>query len=287
MTPKNTLLLLGLIAVGLVMVPGCTPRYAVLMSSHEVTVDDVAYHSVWWYDLVDQYRMLRDSGFKDEEIFVLYGSGTDFATIHTNYNSGALYGHSITDRPMNKAEVAAVFDTVESELKKKGKKGYLHVWWMGHGGGSGPGQCDLSMQISHTGEYVSDDELRSYIDKVTRYKKRAVFVMTCHAGGILDEFAAGGESNIALASSTCPESSYEAPWTCSGQNLAEFNYIVATALREKTPCNVGVGSDTDGDGWVSLLEAHNFNASTMSTSTPQLGDPDNLAATTEPAKKSP
>lgn len=273
----------SLLTAGLLVATACTPKYAVLVSTNQVTMDDVAYHSEWWYDLVLQYQMLRQSGFRDDRIVVLYGDGNDFATGRPEYDAQAQFGHTITDSPVNTAAIQGAFATVDSRMRKRG---YLYVWWMGHGGGSGPGQCDLSMAISNTGEVVSDDELKSYIEQVRKFRKRSVSVMTCHAGGILDEFGAG-EKTVVLASSTCAESSYDAPATCNGAVQADFNVTQPGALRRRDFCEAAVGSDFNGDGSVSLAEAQQWNAAAMATSTPQLGDPDGLAAALIPARPQP
>lgn len=262
----------------------CSPKYAVLLSSNETQYDDIAIHSEWWYDLVLQYKALKESGFSDDHIFVVYGDGTDFATAHPEFDSTVQFGHPITDLPMSKANVQAVFATVDSKMTRPG---YLYVWWMGHGGGGGPTGCDLTMSISNTGETVSDAEFKSYIDTVTHYKKRSIAIMTCHSGGLVDNFSSAGEKTVVLASSTCAESSYDAPTTCNGIVQAEFNYSEPTALRGQDPCGSSVASDADSDGFASLLEVHQWNVSTMLTSTPQLGDTSGFAATTFPAKASP
>ncbi len=149
-----------------------------LISTNDVNNDDSAIHSEWWYDLVLQYKMLKENGFKDDKIYVLYGSGMNFNTIHNDYNSTVQFGHPITTMAVNKANVQSVFNTLKGKVTSKD---YLYVWWMGHGG-NGPGVCDLSMLISNTGEHVSDTEFAGYINSVTHYKKRTVAVMTCHSG---------------------------------------------------------------------------------------------------------
>lgn len=282
---KSRSILLPLLAFCLPALAACSAhKYAVLLSTNEVSTDDVSIHSEWWYDLVAQYQMLRESGFQDDRIYVLYGSGSDFATAHPEYDSTALFGHPITDLPMSKAEIERVFQTVD---RRTNKHDYLYVWWMGHGSGYGAGSCDLTMHISNTGETVTDDELKTYIDQVRRYRKRSVTIMTCHAGGLVDEFNVAGEHNMVLASSTCAESSYDAPSTCHGIVRAELDYTDPNALREINPCGAAVAADSDGDGWVSLAETHQYNAAAMVRSTPQLGDPDALAASTRPARRKP
>jgi peptidase C13-like protein len=276
---STSICLLSLLAVCCLSSAGCAHKYAVLISANNVTMDDVSIHSEWWYDLILQYKMLREKGYKERNIYVLYGNGTDFSTSHSDYNSTALFGHSITNMPVSKANVQAVFSTLSPKVRPRD---YLYVWWMGHGGGSGPGQCNLSMSISNTGEFVSDAELKTYVDQVTSYKKRSIAVMTCHSGGMVDNFNVAGSRTVVLASSTCAESSYDAPSTCNGRVQAEFNYTEPNALRKQDPCGTAVPSDTDASGGISLLETHAFNAAQMSSSTPQLGDPDSIAGSTVP-----
>ncbi len=279
---RRTLLVLLLSLFWLFSI-GCAQKYAVLISTNQVTADDVAYHSEWWYDLFLHYKMLKENGFNDDKIYVLYGNGADFNTIHGDYNSITQFGYSITDMAVNKSNIQSVFNTMNSKVKTKD---YLYVWWMGHGGGSGPGSCNLTMSISNTGETVIDTELTGYINSVLNYKKRSVAVMTCHSGGIVDNLNSAGNKTVALASSTCVESSYDGP-TCNALFHAEFNYTLPNALRLVNPCGTAVGSDYDGNGDVSLSEAHQYNTATMTTSTTQMGDPDSIAATTYIKKREP
>ena len=265
------------------MAIGCA-KYGVLISTNQVLTDDVAYHSEWWYDLVLQYQMLRQNGFKDENIYVLYGDGTDFDTAHCAYNASAIFGRAITDMPVNKSNIEQVFKTLDSRI---GRFDYLYVWWMGHGHGSGAGQCDLSMSISNTGEHVSDAEFKSYLDHVDAYRKRTIAVMTCHSGGIVDDLNTAGDKTVVLASSTCVESSYDANTTCNNIQHADVNYTMPNILKEKDPCLCPVASDGDGNGLVSLEEAHQYNLNTVTTSTPQMGDSDNLAGSTYLEKNRP
>jgi len=265
---------------------GCcaSQKYAVLISTNQTQFDDMSIHSEWWYDLVYQYKMLHESGFTDDRIYVLYGDGHDFPTTHAAYDSQVQFGHAITDMPVSKANVAGVFSLLGSKMTKRD---YLYVWWMGHGGGSGPGQCDLTMYISNTGETVMDHELKTYMSAAPNYRKRSISIMTCHSGGLLNDFNTTGDPTVVLASSTCSENSYDAPTTCNGIVEAEFNYTDPSALRKKNVCGTPVTSDTTVDGFVSLQEVQQYNALSMTMSTPQLGDPSALAATTFPAKSAP
>lgn len=275
---------LAIMILSAIFSSACAQKYGVLISTNKVIADNSAIHSEWWYDLILQYKMLKENGFKDDKIYVLYGDGTDFNTGIPAYNSTTQFGRAITDMAVNKANVQSVFNTLKGKVTKKD---YLYVWWMGHGGGSGPGQCDLSMSISNTGEYVSDTELAGYIDGITNYNKRSVAVMTCHSGGIVGNMSAAGNKTVIETSSTCAQNSYDAPGTCDGVLHAEFNYTQPNSLRLENPCGTAVASDYDGNGYVSLSEVHQYNTAIMTTSTPQAGDPDGIAESTYIRKKVP
>ena len=280
---KNVFLMIS--SLVLILSVGCA-KHAVLISTGKTVSDDTMYHSEYWYDLFLQYKMLRENGFKDENIYVLYGDGTDFNTSYANFDATTQYGHSITDMAVNKANIQTVFNTVGAKVDSND---YLYVWWLGHGGGSGPGSCNLTMSISTTGETVTNSEFTTYINNVTKYGKRSVATMTCHSGGILDNLDTTGSKTVILTSSLCAQSSYSygPAETCNGRPHAEFNYTLPNALREQDPCSTSVASDNDSNGYVSLSEAHQYNQTTMTKSTPQLGDPDSIAPTTYIKKNEP
>lgn len=269
----------------LILSIGCA-KHAVLISTGKTISDDTMYHSEYWYDLFLQYKMLRENGFKDENIHVLYGDGTDFNTSYPNYDAATQYGHTITDMAVNKANIQSVFNTLGT---KADNNDYIYVWWLGHGGGSGPGSCNLTMHISTTGETVTDTEFATYLNNVTNYNKRSVATMTCHSGGVVDNLDTAGSKTVILTSSLCVQSSYSysPAETCNGRPHAEFNYTLPNALREMNPCSTSVASDGDSNGYVSLTETHQYNQATMTKSTPQMGDPDSIAPTTFIKKNEP
>ena len=280
---RRTLIII-LLSFFLMFSLGCAQKYAVLVSTGKAITDNSMYHSEYWYDLFLHYKMLRENGFKDDKIYVLYGDGTDFSTMYSTYDATAQFGHTITDMAVNKNNIQSTFNTLSGKVKKKD---YLYIWWIGHGEGSGPGSCGLTMKISTTGEKVTDTELTGYLNNVPNYKKRSLAFMTCHSGGMLDNMNAGGNKTVTLTSSTCPQSSYSIGTTCNGLPHAEFNYTLPNALCLKDPCGTAIGSDYDSNGYVSLSEAHQYNSLTMTTSTPQMGDPDSIATKTYIKKNKP
>jgi hypothetical protein len=270
-------LIVGLVLSCSLSLFGCAQKYAMLVSTGAATADDSMINSEYWYDLFLQYSMLRQNGFSDNRIYVLYGFGTDFTTIYPSYDANVVFGHSITDMAVSKANIQQVIDELKNTVTKRD---YVYYWWMGHGGGSGLGMCNLSMSISTTGEHVTDTEFANYINSVSDYRKREVAIMTCHSGGMLDNMNVAGNKTVTHTSSTCPESSYSIATTCNGRVQAEFNYTFPNALAEHDPCGGFIASDDDSSGYVSMSEAHLYNQVNMTSSTPQIADPDSIASST-------
>ena len=292
---KKLGLCLSLLIVILTFV-GCPSKYAVLISANQVSNDDIAYHSTWWYDLVLMYRTLLENGFEEENIFVLYADGNDFPSSHSCYNATTQFGHSITDYPNSKTDIENIFFWLSSGNAAEGilpvdNDDFLFVWWMGHGEGEGSDYCDLTMDITNRGEEVSDVEFAGYLNGLSAFDKRLVLIMTCHSGGMLDNLDVAGTNTINLTSSTCHENSHDG----SGYdvNHAEFNYESSVALRTLVPILTGSCSsdatscDSDGNGNISVDECFSCVAANMTTSTPQMIDTDGLASTTEIVRDQP
>jgi hypothetical protein len=264
---------------------------AVLISTNLVSSDDIGYHSVWWYDTVLMYELLKEKGYN--RIYILYGNGTDFSSTHHCYNSIARFGSSITDFTCDRAHIKAVFESLASggtvdgvSIKKLEDDGRLFVWWMGHGGGSS--STNYTMAISHKSEIVTGNEFYTWVNGITNYSKRSIHVMTCHAGCYLSFFNVAGNNTVAEASSDCLHSSYEDP-SPPDVNHAEYSYWLYASLREKevdtnpdsAPClGTSVASDANNDGKVSLAESFHHILAKMTTSIPQQADPDSIAAAT-------
>ncbi len=293
---RKSIILVALGAVILILFSAsscksCKEGVAVLISTHDVTADDIGYFSVWWYDTVLMYELLKEKGY--DRIYVLYGDGTDFNSSHHCYNSAARFGGPITSFPCDRAHIKAVFESLGSggtvdgkTIKKFQNDGRLFVWWMGHGGGTN--QNNYIMAISHKEEYVTGTEFSTWVNYITNYARRSIHVMTCHSGCYLPFFSAAGTNTVAEASSDCLHSSYEQP-SPPDVNHAEYTYWLYASLRENgadtnpdsAPClGAVVPSDTSGDGKVSLAESFSYIIAQMITSVPQQVDPDTIASTT-------
>ena len=242
--------------------PSSAENYAVLISAGETTADHKAYHSEFWYDLILIYTTLIDEGYEHENIYVLYGSGTDFESTEGCYVNP--YGQSITDFDNSQSTIIAVFDSLSTIMLDAD---FLFVWWMGHGA---PNDGDVDFRIENTGEVVHDYEFASYVKKIRHYRQKMFSFMTCFSGGILDDLE--DPTSIVMTSATNDQPSASAI-LCDTQH-AEFNYHSTAALHWQTPCyNCGsVDADENEDGRISFGEAFSYAQSGTARSEPQLSD---------------
>lgn len=242
-------------------------RYAVLISAGEATTDDAHENSEYWYDLLLMYSTLIDNGYDHGDVYVLYGEGTDFQSIHPCYQNP--YPQDITDFPNHQAKIDSIFNLLSGIMTEND---FLFIWWMGHGGRrwiSGSG-WHLKLLIENTTEEIWDYELASYINQIQNYRRRAISFMTCFSGGIIDDLE--GHKSIVLASSKFSQTS-ESRIICDTYH-AEFNYFETSAFHWETPCGIcgSVNADDDQNERISFAEAFNYTVPNVILSTPQISD---------------
>ncbi|KAB2836467.1 MAG: hypothetical protein F9K48_01775 [Candidatus Brocadia sp.] len=276
-----------------VLTPVSEYKHAVLICAGVTNADRQRYNSAYWYDLMCQYRMLRELGFGDENIHVLYGCDEeDYYPGNLDYNSIHLYGKKITDMAVSKANIELVFQAlgglrmdVDFVSRPLTDEDFLYIWWMGHGG-SDPGTCNLYLPISVTSEEFTDEELSNCINQVSHYKKRVVAVMTCFSAGILDNMVnEKGVNTVTLASSSCEGYSYDIWPTCDRSPHAEFNYKLTEAIRQMHIKGYPLEKDPDTnpkDGYVSLSEACDYITPPAHNPTVprKISDPDTISQST-------
>lgn len=262
-----TLLAGGLLPLGVSASP--EPRkVAVLISTGRTQADNTWYHSEYWYDLALTYRMLIDNGFTHDDIYVLYGDGTDFASTHTAYQNP--YSNPITDYACNRTNIQNIFNWLNGGNAAEGipaltTNDFLFVWWMGHG--EGGAACDTTFSVSTTNESVTDAELAQWT-RLIPYRRRAFVFMTCHSGGAIDNLQ--NATTVTLPSCTCTQGAYSGNYDVVH---GEWTYWVDGALRKLLPTGTAVSSDTDADNLVSLQETFNWGSTQPMSSTAQLSDP--------------
>ena len=248
-------------------------KYAVLISTGQTTVDDQMVHSEYWYDLLLMYRALIERGFTHNNIFVLYGNGTDFTSAHPEYQRATYYPSlaQITDFATSKTNINNIFAWLAAGNAAQGVPqiqpgDFLFFWWMGHGGWDGDDAAGHHLYhalVAMTGENFSDAEFATAFAQLPACVIKTVFVMTCHSGALLDNI-----EGVHLAAHT--SSRYDQNSASGDYDVvhADFSYHASCALRQLTPGGVAVASDADGDGRLTIREANVYtHAQTTSSET--------------------
>lgn len=256
-------------------------KYAILISAEpEPIVDDLDYHSEFWYDLFLMYQMLIEKGFTHDHIYVLFGEGNDFASGHAEFQTGTVFPGvaQLTDYPNHQSDVDNIFTWVANGNPAEGipqiqAGDFLFYWWMGHGRGC---DCaDYRAKIVHadgTVEYITDDEFAAYFAQLPECIIKTQYIMTCRSGGLVNDLE--GLHTTIHTSAECCQDCYIHPTECH----AEFNYHLFNAFREVDPAGNPIASDANGDGWVSVEETNNYVHTNTTQSNTQIGDYRNLAS---------
>ncbi len=275
-------------------------KYAVLISAGQTTADDTMYHSEFWYDLFNMYRMLVARGYTHNNIFVLYGNGTDFASTHAAFQPAVAFPGvtQITDFPNSEADVNQFFARLAAGDAAHGVPQIqagdtMFFWWMGHGGWDGDdasGDHLYHAVIQNTGENVTDAEFAALFAQLPACVIRVAFVMTCHSGALFDRLP--GLHLAAHSSSRYDQNSFSNLY--NGHPHADLSYYAASGLWEQTPAGAAVTSDADSDGRLTVREANIYaHAQTTSSETvvfdyrsiaPRIALEDALPAATVPTQ---
>jgi hypothetical protein len=271
--------LITAIMVGALLAACLTPqaaaqqKYAVLISTGQTTADDAMINSEYWYDLLLMYRTLIDRGFTHNNIFVLYGNGTDFASAHPAYQRATYYPAlaQITDFATSAANINNIFAWLAAGNAAQGVPqiqpgDFLFFWWMGHGswdGDDAAGHHLYHAGIATTGETFSDVDFAAAFAQLPACVIKTVYVMTCHSGALLDNIE--GVHMAAHTSSRYDQLSHSGDYDVVH---ADFSYHASCALRQLTPDGAAVASDADGDGRLTIREANVYaHAQTTSSET--------------------
>jgi hypothetical protein len=277
---KRLLWIIGIVVCTLVVL---TPnvfaqqKYAVLISAGQSTLDNQYLNSEYWYDLFLMYRMLIEDGFTHDNIYVLYGDGNDFNSVHVTYQTAAVFPGvlQITDYPNSKTNVANIFAWLGSGNVGQGipqiqPGDFLFYWWMGHGNGV---TCDdYWADIQNTGETVTDDEFAIYFSQLLACVIKTQYIMTCRSGGLVNDLE--GLHSMVHTAAECTTNASSGAYDVVH---ADFSYHVASAFREQDMLGNPVLSDVNGDTLVSVEETNDYAHMSTTSSNTQIGDYRNIA----------
>lgn len=224
----------------------------------------------FWNDTVWMYKTLIDAGYKENNIYVLYGWGNDYISANPNYK----YPSKVTDFPATVAWVNKVLNGLKNGdssigVNKLTANDSLFVWVFDHGGGGNPAYFCL-----RDGVYYDSDFANSL--NPLPYSRRAIFMQQCRSGGFLDNM----QNDRSFVSTAClwSENAHRADAeneSYGGKiyHHGEYNYYIISALAGKTATGAFVNADGNGDGKISAREMHLFmSARENQPETPQIWD---------------
>lgn len=243
-------------------------KYAVLVCGD--IAESCYYCDAFWNDTLWMYKTLLAKGYTKENIYVLYGNGTDFVSANPRYQ----YADTVTDFPATLEWLNTVFDGMKNGdaangIQKMKATDSLFVWTFDHGAGGNPAYLCL------VGDDISDTSFAAKINAVP-YAKRAIYMQQCRSGGFVDNLT-GAKSFISTAC-RADQNAYAADTENELYNgvtywHGEYNYHLISAVSGQTPSGAAVNADADASGKVSALEAHQWIVSRDSIAeTPQMND---------------
>lgn len=245
--------------------------YAVII---EGDVPAGASYSEFWSDPVRMFRMLLEYGYEEDHIHVLYGEGFDEDEFACEY-----YRERMVDFPAYQQDVRDLFTWMRDGNSTHGidevtSDDFIFLFTFDHGSGNASFESNLCLMDG----CMPDTEFASYFDQIA-YKHRAVDMQQCNSGGFIDNLE--NTTTVISTAAKCDESAYQADERddCGGGvdvKYGEWNYwwIAAMQSQKPWPGFEPVDADTNDDGKISFLEAHNYALANDDRSEhPQWSDP--------------
>ena len=200
----------------------------------------------FWSDTFVIWETLWKYGWKDENIFVLFGNGEDW--VFTGCTNNRYYAsqytiewgiESITDDAAYYQDVVDIFAYLDGLMTDDD---FLFVWTFDHGS-TWPGGSTLELMGQ---DNITDEEFAAIMPE--HYDKRVFWMQQCHSGGFIDDLhnektviltACGASESAGPCLDLNPdggdplENEYYAPDN-DYYTHGEFNYHVFNAARYET-----------------------------------------------------
>ncbi len=176
-------------------------NYAIIITGETPDGSSLCPHKTWggpnaqgiydsfWNDTYLMWETLYKLGFENQNIFVLYGDGTDYQSDYSRYqpqfNFDELTG-DITDFPATLTSVCELFEGLKNGNASLGipqmtSDDFLFVYTFDHGGTIG--NCSILCLMD--GFYITAGQFARYADDL-QYSKRVVFMQQCNSGGFIN-----------------------------------------------------------------------------------------------------
>ncbi len=236
-------------------------KYAILISGGIRKEDNYARY---WNDLYYMYSILKEYGFTDNNIYVLYADGN----IPSNTNCKDPENikapkQDIIDYSATRSKLETVFDELANKMTDND---LLFIYTTNHGGfidsngNNGQEAWESSiLWLWGANEYVTDSEFagNNYLGKITKYRCIIIVMEQCYSGGFIDDIDTKPNCVI-LTSCGVNEKSYG----CDTEGkYDEFSYHFMNALSRRTPYwekYSRINADKNNDGYISMQEAFNY-----------------------------
>ena len=249
-----------------IIITGCEPDTVNYSIPEELSYD------MLWNDTFLMWETLWKFGWKDENIYVLFGNGVDFPYEHYDrYDAEDQYGFlwdidHIVDDSAYFDDVEQVIDHLDTTMTEDD---FLFVNTFGHGGPVPSGDTVLCLM---GGDSIPNYDLADMLDDLP-YDRRVIWISHCYSGGFIDylknnntvimtscdsdETADMADNNEADAGDSL-EYDYNVvpPDTFEYYHHSEFNYHAQNAARMETIVEANEFSthDFDANGLADLEE---------------------------------
>ncbi|MFP5258680.1 MAG: C13 family peptidase [Acidobacteriota bacterium] len=221
-------------------------RYAVIISGG---YDQANNHIRYWNDCAYFFTTLKNNGFLQDHIYVLFADGTDPAidnslgensNVDLNGDTVADIGYSAT-----KANITAVFNELAGKL---GSQDILYLFTTDHGGAGDDNPspyANSNVVLYLWNESITNTEFAAEVNKVTTKATVAIFEQ-CYSGGMIEPLK--GPNRVLMSAARFWELSY----SMNSGEYDEFSFYVTQALADASK------GDSNGDGIVTLEEAYAY-----------------------------
>lgn len=209
--------------------------------------NSTANYERYWNDLSTVYRALKEVySFSDSEIRVVYANGT-------RQGSEDLDGDGTAD--IDFAATLTGLDSAFSEVALALSNGGAFFFFATNHGGHLGGR-DASLYL--WGGTLTDDGFAARVATV-RCESICVVMEQCYSGGMIDdlELLCRDSDTPACFMSACRHDQVSYACDTEGE-YDEYVYHWTAAVRNATPDGAVVDADVDGDGVVSMGEAHAY-----------------------------
>ena len=257
-------------------------KYAVLINGGDFRRPDMNLEDYWnrgdvqpepynefWNDTYLMWELLRNKGFHNDNIFVLFHDGVDRRPDNSRYTTS----ETITDDKANTNTVQALFEDLRNGTNNRPRiteDDFLFVWVFGHGGGGEGANASICF---YNGNLV-DTVFASLLNPIPAHRK-AFWMQQCHGGGFADDLAA--PNTVFISASQEDQSAYVAdnmepsgsaftenePYNATTYYHGEFNFHMISVVNQESPISQNhyanepyANADTNSDGFISMNEAY-------------------------------